>query len=425
MSFVGNEYKKELDRKCAEDINITAQDILVKAGITDVTPLPFGSDSVVPAASANKVKNKIKNDVDVKDGSKRRTKAKTQRLIRQTIAIAAALLIIFGLGGFLIAGIRGFGPFAGRLHPSGSEPGTTITPVEAVCLYDIGTTHHVNGFDITFEGLTGYIGSPLLQFSIRTDDEQFCSNFQTIDLTVYPAIEENKYDTNKPQEFMIDNEKVYSIHPDDRCMYKIATATQDSSDPHLYMASVLAKPDDMASGKEFVVAVRSIRTGVKTGHNSEGRLERKFKNEILIDAEWRLSFPQYDESVIRNTCAIYMDDSRPDVDAHVKGGESYDTKLYYTQFFINYTELVLEYSIASDEDDFFENYSDYYDKICSVTKDSKLIVDGVEYEYYLDPFIAWESPSNKSIIVFTFPSVYYEKAQSIVYVCGDTSIVIK
>ncbi|MCQ2502827.1 MAG: hypothetical protein MJ084_03585 [Saccharofermentans sp.] len=291
-----------------------------------------------------------------------------------------------------------------------SETNTSPIP------YGLGTTLHINGFDITFEGLTGELCSPQLQFSIRTNDELFCSLNTTFDLTVYPAIDEQQYDSRS------DSKTGSAAEQSNNCLYKTVTATQDVHDPHLYTAWIIAKPNAMSDGQTFVVGVRSIRTGVEIAKNADGTIDRLFDEEIILNAEWKITFAKFDESVIRNSRMVNMKDGRYN---DISGKGDYDITANEVSFFIYSTEVFLDFKWLKGKESFLDNSDKIERDILKITGEPKLIVDGVEYNCTIDAFLVWMSPGEYPGIVFTFPSIYYEKAQSIVLTCGGSEITVK
>lgn len=392
MSEFGNRYKSEMDRRCAEDISLSAEDILAKAGVAKVTSL--SSDASGSPFSRTNNRSKVK--------------AKNQRILRPLIGIAAALFLLFGVGGFVIAGMLGYGPAKNIFEEETQYP--TETVVEAPCLYEMGTTHEIEGFDVTFEGLTGNQEQPGLLFTFKTDDEEFCSGNKSFDVTYYSCLTEDDYDTRR--------QDLFKLHSEELIQHEHATAIQDPADQHLYHTILHSKHENMVDDQTFVVAIRSIRIGQMKMTGEEGTMYSSCEKEIMFNVEWRVHIPDLSKvhmvSVRTNDGAFYYDNS-----------EYRFIHLYtYDESPERPAEAAFRFDWFGDMDSFLASYEEIDAKLRPISKDLILNVDGTEYSC-TDVYSCWETPGDLAVACFVFPSFDMSSASKVTLVYGDKTITVK
>lgn len=395
MSIVGKEYKREIDELCADDINISAEDILRKAESFEVTPLPPES-------------------TDVKAAKGSRARAKITGIMRPMAGIAAALILVTCLSG-IVAGAMGYGPLAKPLRDIFKEDlndDISATIVDEGFFEQVGTTHHSGRFDITFVGFTGDTDHPMLMFVIKTDDEDFCAKNKEFGVTVYNAIEEENYDKKRIDLFD-------ELPDDDFYGFETTMAVQDANDPHLYYASVMGARSNMVNNTRFVVAVRSIRLGCKVVD-----YVMSFDEEIMLDAEWRMSLPDYN-SAFKEAINLYPGFGLPEENRFFDSELGYTYELRMAEFGYYNTSLRFGFDWTEGADAFNDKEdvinADYH----KVLNGSALIVDGVEYKYTMTYILYLDENDNRCYVSCEFPPVDYNNAKSIEYVYGNTRIVLK
>lgn len=392
MDNIKNQYKKQMDSYCQENLKLTAEDILKatpKAAVTDLS------------------------------GAKKKMNIKTK-----IASIAAACVLTTGLTG-VVAGAAGIGPMK-EIVPNIFTPKTQTAQsdskqaaddkvseklVDEGYLLNINETKSAMGYDVTLQGITGDITNPQLLFKIKVNDETFTKANKSFVATVYTGLSEdayaNRYDVN---------ESVGSY------MYTTATAVQDSNDTSIYYLSMPGNVYWMTSGNDVVVEFRSIRENC-TGDT--------WDNETMLNLVYRFTMPS-DGSALK-TVAIYNYEF-----GETKAFVSDSGIKFYLQeadFGAYDTTIVFQYDLQDTKldyitSDFWGNYDAVQNEINKVGGEITLVVDGTEYKMtsvggcYCDEKGEF-GPKFRTHWTTSFASINFDAAKEIVLKYRNTMIVIK
>lgn len=425
MSNFKDIYKNQINSMCSDDISLTAEDIL-KAYETSERKSSAAQPNTISvtqpntASSTLAVKAEINPEISKPSGKPARVTMlhhiKTATSAASVAIAAAIVILVTGIVG-VSAGAMGYGPLA-TLFKDKLDDEVSATLIEEGYLLEVGTTQSSNGFDVTFEGITGETYQPMLLFTIRVEDEEFCKQNESFYLTVYPGFSHEAYDKCLKEEA---GEEVEAP----RYIYSYEKAVQDPENPNLYYCSVVGTSTHMINGDEFVVSVRSIRVGENIDNYSE---------EIFLDTKWELSLPAQNEGVLKEHWPEFYD-SMADSERTVTSPNGVDFKLRYIIFSEYAMEVQFEYyfpenELSGGEENWDEVGMLFEKEFDLLLENAYFLVDGVEYKAS-DRYFTWcdslgeIGPANQCYVVGLFPSIDSENAQHISIINGDQSIVIK
>lgn len=389
MSDIRIKYKNSTNKKCLNDITLSADDIL--------------------RAYDNRSKN-ASNDAP-------KTLSKTRVTMLQSAGkvagIAAATVLILGLAG-VTAGAMGYGPLANLFKEKVDDP-TSAELVEQGYILEVGTTQSSNGFDVTLEGITGTTYSPVMLFSIRTDDEDFVANHETFNLTVYSGLGLDEYEHNRID---LGFENIVG----DAYGFDTVEAVQDSVDPHLYYAKCPGASRWMNDGEDFIVALRSIQLGIPDSVGFE---------EIMLDGKWILNCPTA-STVFQESETLFYNQAPMDSKTFVSdNGLEYHLRFVDIDVFrteVNFGYRYLGTDFAGGEEDFSAISDELHAEWLSVIENTVIKIDGEEFSM-TESFVTWcdedgmIGPAKDCCVSAYFPSAAGAESVSLVY--DGTEIVIK
>lgn len=385
-----NQYKKEVNAFCDNNLKLTAQDILSareKGTKTTVTEIDN-------AASTRRKKVRI-------------------------IPLVAAMTLAIGFTGVL-AGTTGHGPLA-SLFSSKSEAEYADDSQSAhndlisanlvatgYSMY-IGQTQTVGDFDVTFEGVTGDWENPQMAFTISTDNQEFYESHDKLYMTVYKGADAEAFGRR------VD---LVGIEDDNFYYFDTATAYKSPEDPSVYILTYSVYQHYVIPGSTIYTEVRSIRETTDTYINYD-------MEEIMLNCEFSFDIPEnYEELAPVSVYAASYEEApvftaTHDVEFHL-------TKVVLGQYSTGvevefyYTGTDLEYI----DEDFWGNYEAVEEAYQGTTADMRLVVDGTEYlPTELGGVYADETGLRRGML--TFPEVNFSDATSISVVYNGQEIVIK
>lgn len=396
-----NEYKKSIDSLCDKKLALTADDIL--------------------AAYAENGKNTKTATISGIPATNRKVTS-----LRKYVGIAATCAVFVGLVGVVAAGVAGHGPlmslFADKSVIETEDPkqahndAVSAELVGAGFYVEYNETQSVDGFDVTFVGITGDMSDVQMMFTIRVDDPEFAAEHSRLFMTVYRGFDEANYARRMDTAPAFDDEFYDNIA--DYILFDTAVAYQSADDPQLYTLTYGAYEDYIIPEATIVTEVRSIR-------ETSSSLIEPPDEEIMLHCTYRFTVPAENDALAAVYKATFDYYEAPTfvesngVEYHVEEitFSAYETELL-CDFFYEGTDL------KYIDDDFWGNYEDAGNAHQAVSRDLRLVVDGVEY-MPTDLGGVYAEPDGLRRGMTTFPEVDYANASSIMITYNGTEIVIK
>lgn len=385
-----NQYKKEVNAFCDNNLKLTAQDILsarengAKATVTDIS-----------------------------------STASTRRRKVRIIPLVAAMTLIIGFTG-VIAGAAGYGPLASLFsNRSAAEyaddsKGAHDDSISANLVASgysmyIGQTQTVGDFEVTFEGVTGDWVNPQMAFTIRTDNQEFYESHDRLYMTVYKGTDEDAFGRR------VD---LVGIEVDNFYYFDTAIAYKSSEDPSVYILTYGVYQQYVNPGATIYTEVRSIRETADTYINYD-------REEIMLNCEFSFDIPGHVEELAPiSVYAVNYDEASTFTATH-----DIEYHLTYVVFGQYSTEVEVEFYYGGTDleyidEDFWGNYETAEATFQDMTTDMRLVVDGIEY---LPTELGGVYPEETGLRrgTVTFPEVNFIDSESISVIYNGQEINIK
>ena len=414
-------YKANVDSMCDNNLKLEAEDIL-NARPT-VTELPG-------------VTHKMKN-------------------YKKIFALVAACVCTVGAVG-VVAGASGYGPLASLFSSKAAVETENIQLahddrisaqlVENGYSIEINQTQSVNGFDVTFEGVTGDWTNAQMLFTIKTNDAEYAATHDKLYMTVYKGFDAEMYSNNYDLiewpnldivvENCEDEEAVQQAidaayaelgYTEDEfwsmvshsTLYDTAVAYQSTDDPTVYTLTYGAYPYYVTPGATIYTQVRSIRSSDITD------IIQPEDDEIMLNCEFHFTLPENENTLATSVILNYnFDEAQTFTDNN--NVEYHVTEVSFGQY---KTELITEFyyagtALESVDSNFWNNYETIGAAHQATMADVRLVVDGTEYSATeLGGVYADDSGIRRGMA--TFPEINFEEATSVVFTYNGTEVVIK
>ena len=384
-----NQYKKEVNTFCDNNLKLTAQDIL--------SAREKGAKTNITAISGT---------------------ASTRRKVR-FIPLVAAMTLVVGLTGVL-AGATGHGPLATLFNSrseveyaddtkSAHDDLISANLVASGYSMYIGQTQTVGDFEVTFEGVTGDWANPQMAFTIRTNNQEFYESHDRLYMTVYKGINADAYGRR------VD---LVGIDSDDYFYFDTATAYRSPEDPSVYILTYSVYQFYVNPGATIYTEVRSIRETADTYINYD-------REEIMLNCEFSFDIPvNYEELAPVSVYSVSYDAAPVFTGTH--DVEYHLIQVVFGQYS---TEVEVEFYYSGTDlqyidEDFWGNYEAVEAAYQSTTSDIRLVVDGTEYlPTELGGVYADETGLRRGML--TFPEVDFTDSTSISIVYNGQEIIIR
>lgn len=382
MSTFRAEYKEQMNVFCNANCKITAEDILMRAK----EQRSMDADDVLEDKQDTEMKS------DKKDNIVHFKERKKKKKAWKALVPAACFLLI---GTTTLAATGQLGDLFRYIF----KDETTAEIVDEGYLYEVHQVEEEDIFKIELVAVTGDAATPKLVFDIYVNDEKVVKNNDQIRMLAYILGEEqyeNELEKYGPWE---------------------AYGEKDEEVENLYHMSMTGPPVWMTSGEPVVVDIWQINVDLQNDIWTTFETNMVYRFTPPADVYHPVSYEYYEDIKF----------SYGGIDYYLNNATfgPYRSDLGFQYDFVGTTLSGDETDYAVLEEKLHANWLEFVDTLVLVVDGKEFKVDPNDKGYTWCDVKGENLKKNRCGITPVFPSVNYEKAESVILKAGDTSYTLK